>query len=149
MSLITKWLLHLKKEDHSRAGDPEPGSVYIYASQPDISVVMITVLGVDPAHIDEIITVTKAKFSGTHRLVYITDDLDFMRFRHQGVMFEYLPPIHEQRMHLESMNWESYLRGRWKLLLTKWRPAHVLAYGQNAENYLASAPNGRTGGGAA
>lgn len=107
---------------------------------------MITILGVDRAHIDEIITVTKTKFSSGHRLVYVTDTLDFMRFRHHGVMFEYLPPLHEQRMHLESMNWQSYLKGRWNLLLGKWQPTHVLAYGQNAETYLASIPADLTGG---
>ncbi|WP_313531684.1 hypothetical protein [Shinella sp.] len=145
LSMISEWLFRFGKEAESKQDELEPGSLYIYASRPGISVVMITVLGVDPVHIDEIITVTKARFSSGHRLVYVTDTLDFMRFRHQGVMFEYLPPVHEQRMHAESMNWHSYLRGRWKLLLTKWQPTHVLAYGQNADTYLASTTTGLTG----
>ncbi len=99
---------------------------------------MITVLSVESSHIDEIISVAKAKFSKRHRLVFITDSLDFMRFRRQGVMFEYLPPLHEQRKHANVMPWQSYLNGRWDLLLEKWKPLHVLAYGQNMESYLAS-----------
>jgi len=142
-----EWFLSLRSKNQNKHEYPKNGSIYIYASRPKFSVVMITILDVDPAHIDEIITVTKAKFLRGHRLVYVTDTLDFMRLRHHEVMFEYLPPLHEQRMHLESMNWQSYLKGRWDLLLTKWQPAHVLAYGQNVETYLASIPTDLTEGG--
>ncbi|WEZ85884.1 hypothetical protein P6U16_23115 (plasmid) [Rhizobium sp. 32-5/1] len=99
---------------------------------------MITILGIDPSHIDEIISVAKRKFLPRHRLVFITNSLDFMQFRRQGVMFEYLPPLEQQRAHAETMPWESYLKGRWDLLLAKWKPLHLLAYGQNVEAYLAS-----------
>jgi hypothetical protein len=140
LGMMSKWLARFRKKEEPTEREFLSGSMYIYASRPNVSVVMIAILGVDPAHIDEIIAVTKAKFLNRHRLVYVTDMLDFMRFRHHGVMFEYFPPLHEQWTHFESMNWQSYLRGRWDLILTKWQPAHVLAYGQSAENYLASVP---------
>lgn len=134
--LVPNWLLKLRKKEQTT--EAEPGTIHIYASDTSISVVMITILGVQASHIDEIISVAKTKFSPRHRLVFITDSLDFMQFRRQGVMFEYLPPPEEQRAHADTMPWESYLKGRWDLLLAKWKPLHVLAYGQNIEGYLAS-----------
>jgi len=135
-ALIPNWLLKLGKKQPPP--DEESGTIHIYASDASVSVVMITVLGVQPSHIDEIIAVAKAKFSVRHRLVFLTDSLDFMQFRRQGVMFEYLPTRHEQQRHAEVMPWDSYLKGRWDLLLAKWKPLHVLAYGQNIDTYLAA-----------
>ena len=61
-------------------------------------------------------------------------------FRRHGVFFEYLPPLSEQRLHAADMPWQAYLRERWGLLLAKWRPRQVLAYGMNIESFLAAAP---------
>ncbi|MDO9416196.1 hypothetical protein [Pararhizobium sp.] len=126
--------------------EPEAGDdLYIYAATPATSVVMVTMIGVETSLVDEIITVTTGKFQSQHRIVFITDSLDFMQFRRRGVMFEYLPALGEQRVHASAMPWHSYLNARWELLLSKWRPLHILTYGQNINSYLASAPQGDGG----
>lgn len=98
-------------------------------------------MGVNPDFLDEIVTTTKRRLSGRgDRLVYLTDSSDFTVFRRHGVIFEYLPPLLEQRVHAAAMPWQGYLRERWGLLLAKWRPRRVLAYGTNIDSFLAAAP---------
>jgi hypothetical protein len=137
---IRDWLSSRRTKD-TEDGKPALGkSLNIYASQPGISVVMITIIGVNEAQIDEIIDVTQAKFGRGNRLVYLTDSLDFMKFRNRGVIFEYVPSSLEQRLHSATMPWPSYLEEHWLLLLAKWKPLHILTYGQNIGAFLASAP---------
>jgi len=115
--------------------------MYVYKSKEQISTIIITTLGVDPLHLDEIITKTKQKLPGKDdRMVYVTDDPDFTAFRRHGVIFEYLPPLKEQQLHAADMPWRTYLRERWALLLAKWRPRQVLAYGTDIDSFLAAAP---------
>ncbi|MBY3348011.1 hypothetical protein [Rhizobium laguerreae] len=125
----------------SRAvSEAESDNLHIYASKPDRPCVLITVIGVDDAHLDEIITVTTKKFGATHRVTYVTDSLDFMQFRNRQAVFEYLPSALEQTMHASEIDWGFYLERRWALLMSKWRPVHILSYGQNVEGFIASAP---------
>ncbi|ASP86856.1 hypothetical protein CDO26_19995 (plasmid) [Sinorhizobium meliloti] len=95
---------------------------------------------VNEAHIDEIIKVTKAKFGAKHRIVYVTDSVDFMRFLNQQAVFEYLPSRLEQSLHASEMAWDSYMARRWRLLISKWRPLHILSYGQNVEAFISATP---------
>ena len=98
-------------------------------------------MGVDPDFLEEIIVTTKRKLPGKRdRLVYLTDNSDFTVFRRHGVIFEYLPPLVDERLHATDMPWQGYLRERWGLLLAKWRPRRVLAYGTNIDSFLAAAP---------
>jgi hypothetical protein len=118
-----------------------PGNIYIYKSKEQISTIIVTTLGVNPDLLEEIIVTTKRKLPGkSDRLIYLTDNSDFTIFRRHGVMFEYLPPLMEQRLHASDMPWQAYLRERWGLLLAKWRPRRVLAYGTNIDSFLAAAP---------
>jgi len=118
-----------------------PGNIYIYKSKEDISTILVTTLGVNPDFLEEIIVTTQRKLPGkSDRLIYLTDNSDFTIFRRHGVIFEYLPPLMEQRLHATDMPWQAYLRERWGLLLAKWRPRRVLAYGTNIDSFLAAAP---------
>ena len=118
-----------------------PGDIYVYKSKEEISTIIVTTLGVDPNFLEEIVTTTKKKLPGRNdRLVYVTDNSDFTIFRRHGVIFEYLPPLMEQRLHAADMPWQAYLRERWGLLLAKWRPRRILAYGTNIDAFLAAAP---------
>lgn len=119
----------------------KPGNIYIYKSKEEISTIIITVLGVNPDFLEEIIVTTKRKLPGKgDRLIYLTDNSDFAVFRRHGVIFEYLPPSAEQRLHATDMPWEAYLRERWGLLLAKWRPRRILAYGMDIDSFLLAAP---------
>ena len=125
---------------------PEP-TLAIYASQPALTAIVVTLIGVDAAQVDEIIDVTTRRFGNRHKIVYLTDSLDFMRFRNRGAIFEYLPSALEQKLHAADISWNAYLARRWRLLVAKWKPVHVISYGQNIDTFLAAAPRmtARTG----
>ena len=128
-------------KDAPRPDAADEGGMYVYKSKEQISTIIITTLGVDPLHLDEIITKTKQNLPGKDdRMVYVTDNSDFTAFRRHGVIFEYLPPLKEQQLHAADMPWRTYLRERWALLLAKWRPRQVLAYGTDIDSFLAAAP---------
>lgn len=112
----------------------------IYASQPALSTIIVTLIGVEAEQIDEIIDVTARRFGTKHKIVYLTDSLDFMRFRDRNAIFEYLPSALEQKLHAAEISWNAYLAKRWRLLMSKWQPVHVISYGQNIDAFLAAAP---------
>ena len=132
--------LFLRKDEQASKGE-NTGDIYIYRSKKEISTILITTLGLSADSLEEVIVTTKRRLLGKRdRLVYLTDISDFTMFRRHGVFFEYLPPLSEQRLHAADMPWQAYLRERWGLLLAKWRPRQVLAYGMNIESFLAAAP---------
>lgn len=137
---IFSWLS--RKDPKPDALDAEASATpAIHASQPSVTAIIVTLIGVDAAQIDEIIDVTTERFGSQHKIVYITDSLDFMRFRNKGAIFEYLPSALEQKLHAAEISWNAYLAKRWRLLLSKWRPLHVISYGQNIDGFLAVAPH--------
>ncbi|ESY90710.1 hypothetical protein [Mesorhizobium sp. LNHC209A00] len=117
----------------------EEDDMHIYRSVAAKPVVMVTVLGVKSDLLEEIIQITSRKFEPKHRLVFLTDSSEFGLFRSNGAIFEYFPPLLEQRLHAAVMPWPAYLAERWALLVAKWRPIHVIAYGQNIDGFLAAA----------
>ena len=128
-------------KDKPNPGVEDPGNIFVYKSKEDISTIIVTILGVNPDFLEEIIVTTKRKLPGkSDRLIYLTDNPDFTIFRRHGVIFEYLPPLVEQRLHAADMPWQAYFRERWGLLLAKWRPRRVLAYGTTIDSFLAAAP---------
>ena len=48
-----------------------------------------------------------------------------------------MPSLLQQRLHADVMDWPAYLTERWALLLAKWRPIHIVAYGRNMPAFLA------------
>ncbi|MBA3448999.1 MAG: hypothetical protein H0T56_15600 [Pseudaminobacter sp.] len=115
-------------------------NLYIYESKKHLSVILVTVLCVDPELLDEIVRTTKAKLPADNdRLVYLTDSPDFETFRRHGVFFEYMPSMAEQRLHPDAIPWQAHLRERWALLLAKWRPRQILSYGTGIDGFLAAA----------
>jgi len=128
-------------KDKINPGVEDPGNIFVYKSKEDISTIIVTILSVNPDFLEEIIVTTKRKLPGkSDRLIYLTDNSDFTIFRRHGVIFEYLPPLVEQRLHAADMPWQAYLREHWGLLLAKWRPRRVLAYGTTIDSFLAAAP---------
>jgi hypothetical protein len=136
---IFGWFSRKDSKPDASAAEAEPTPA-IYASQPDVTAIIVTLIGVDASQIDEIIDVTNGRFGSRHKIVYLTDSLDFMRFRNKGAIFEYLPSALEQKLHAAEISWNAYLAKRWRLLVAKWRPVHVISYGQNIDSFLAAAP---------
>jgi hypothetical protein len=138
---MKNFVRRLFAKDTQKADAEDDDGIYVYKSQPTISTIIITTLGVEARHLEDIIVTTKKKLPRENdRLVYITDNSDFTAFRRHGVIFEYLPPLKEQQLHAADMPWRAYLRERWGLLVAKWRPRQVLAYGTDIDSFLAAAP---------
>lgn len=134
------WLLsRLAKTGKPTALAPED-DLGIYRTVGSRPVVLVTVLGTRPELIEEILTVMRRKFEPAYRLVFLTDSTDFAVFRRFSMVFEYLPSGLEQRVHADAMDWHAYLSERWALLLSKWLPLHIVAYGQNVDAFIAAAP---------
>ena len=79
--------------------DAPEQSLAVYASQPALTAVIVTLIGIEAEQIDEIIDVTARRFGKQHKIVYLTDSLDFMRFRDRNAIFEYMPSALEQKLH--------------------------------------------------
>lgn len=136
---IFDWLPRRDPKPATLEAEPEP-TLAIYASQPALTAIIVTLIGVDAAQVDEIIDVTNKRFGSRHKIVYLTDSLDFVHFRNRGAIFEYLPSALEQKLHAAEISWNAYLAKRWQLLVSKWQPVHVVSYGQNIDAFLAAAP---------
>ncbi|WP_029062043.1 hypothetical protein [Labrenzia sp. DG1229] len=104
-------------------------------------VVIVSIFAVEQEMIGEIVDVTSKRYSKTSRLVFVTDCADFSAFMQRGVVFEYLPSSIVQKLHCNTMPWRTYLQHRWDLLLSKWQPRKILAYGQNIERFIENAPD--------
>lgn len=137
---LDRWLPRFLKAPRPAEAAQEDDELAIYPAGSAPPVVIVTVFAVKPELLAEIVTVMQRRFQPAHRLLFITDSLDFSVFRDNGVIFEYLPSTLEQRIHADAMDWPAYLTERWALLLAKWRPLHVIAYGQNSDAFIASAP---------
>ena len=137
---IFGWLPQRGPKPTTPDGAPEQ-TLAIYASQPALTAIIITIIGIEAEQIDEVLDVTARRFGKKHKIVYLTDSLDFMRFRDRNAIFEYLPSTLEQKLHAAEISWNSYLARRWRLLVSKWQPVHVISYGQNIDAFLIAAPH--------
>nr|WP_298096012.1 hypothetical protein [uncultured Shinella sp.] len=106
---------------------------------------LVTILGAEPARIAEIVERTSAAHPGI-KIVYVTDTLDFAIFRERKATFEYIPSLSEQNRHAEAMNWPRYLKRRWELIEAKWAPTQSVAYGLNFDRLLAASERAGTAG---
>lgn len=136
MELLKKIAIWTKRR---KAEDPEP-SLYLYKDDTQKRrVIFITLLDVGSEGIVEIIERTSQKFQNAYRIVYVTDSVDFLVFRERHATFEYIPSLSEQKAHAGTLDWPGYLKARWELLLTKWQPEQILAYGLNVDRFIANA----------
>lgn len=99
-------------------------------------VAMVTALGLPAEAMPEIIAVTGRRLGRRNRLVYVTSVPDFVPFLNAGAVFEYLP--HPSGFE-ELMDAALYFADRRTLLLAKWAPRLILAYGTPLEAFVAEA----------
>ena len=97
---------------------------------------MITLLSVDPAEYDEIAGRLLSRFSTTYRLVFVLGSDEFGPFLARGLPIEHLTPLDVQAQFSDLLDWPGYLTEKWALLLLKWRPEQVVAYGLPVDRFL-------------
>lgn len=96
----------------------------------------ITLFGIPPENHPEIVGVIFRKFNTRFRLVFCLTTSDFSPFLRHDIAFETFASLEEQKTFADLMDWPSYLAAKWALVLAKWKPAKILAYGMNFDRYL-------------
>jgi hypothetical protein len=131
-------LRFLRTGRHPAAPAAEQNDLYIYRSAGPKRIVVVTLFDVARDKHDEIIAKVGKTFAGYDKIVYVTDLPEFLHFRAAGAAFEYFPSLAEQKRHHDTLSWRAYLAARWEIILAKWQPEHVLAYGANIDRFLAA-----------
>lgn len=130
---LRKTLLRLPGE-HRRHPD---GALYLYRDGTGARTLLVSLLGVAPTALDDILDRTAGQFGDSFRLVYLTDSEDFSPYLRRGAIFEYLPGRLQRRLHADRLNWAAYLDERWRFLITKWQPVQVVVFGETPEAVIA------------
>lgn len=109
-------------------------------------VLLVSMLEVGPEEHPEILDKVMATFGASHKLVFLISTDAFGPFLARQSAIEYFMPIDQQILHRDLMDWPDYLAEKWALLLLKWRPASVIAYGMNVDRFLNAARAARAAG---
>jgi hypothetical protein len=111
----------------------KPGETQPAPTRP---VLLVTLFGISAEAQPEILQVILGKFDRRFRIVFCITTEDFSAFLRQGVVCETFPSVENQRQHQDLLDWPSYLAGKWALVIEKWKPAKILAYGMNFNRYM-------------
>lgn len=97
---------------------------------------LVAVFEVPENLIGEVLEQAVREHGTESRLVFVTDDLDFLPFRQRKLVFEHLPSRAERAKHAQHVNWADYLRQRWSILAEKWQATKIVSYGLPPEEFL-------------
>ncbi len=139
--LVRAWALAAGLLARSRPGarTAEPGlddALAIYAPDAGPPVALVTLLGLDAEERTAALAAATATLGRSHRIICVTDAGSFGELRRAGALVEQVPARDEQLRHAPELPWSDYLRDRYDLLIAKWRPAVVLAYGDSFERAI-------------
>jgi hypothetical protein len=122
-----------------KAGQTQP--------EPTKPILLVTLFGISSEAQSEILQVISGKFARRFRIVFCITTDDFSAFLRHGIVCETFPSVENQRHYHDLLDWPSYLNGKWALVIEKWKPTKILAYGMNFERYIdASKAAAQTGG---
>ncbi len=111
----------------------------IYAPEAGVRVALVTLLGLDQSDRNAALAAATGTLGRTHRIVCVTDASLFDDLRRSGVLVEHVPARDEQLRHAPELQWSDHLRDRYDLLIAKWRPEVVLAYGDSFDRVISLA----------
>ena len=124
----------------------QPGPAVLTEDDPRRLIVFISLLELDKVarlaaldRGDELVTAGQMP-------LFITDDPDFSIFVTRGFLYEYLPPLAEQKKHGPAMAWDRHLVMKLRLLMEKWRPVRVESLGAPLEAFIEKAKLAATAG---
>ena len=105
--------------------------------RPDGRVVMVLAMGVNGEDLPRLLEMV-AKTSREDDIVpiIVTDYVDFVSFRANGTIFEYLPGGEQRNTYAADLDWKLYELRRLTLLRRKWRPINTIAFGPNGTRLL-------------
>jgi hypothetical protein len=97
---------------------------------------LVTMLEVPEEDHEEIIDTISRKFSARFRVIFLVSTDKFDPLLAHNASWEYFISLEDQRQYRDLMDWADYLVEKWNLLLIKWKPARVIAYGTNVDRFL-------------
>ena len=109
----------------SSAPNPAPAQ-----ANPVPATMLVTVLGLSGRALEEVLELV-ANGAETKPIVpvFVTDSFDFAPFRRRRLRFEYLPDRDRQQRFAPELDWDLYLRRRYRLLREKWQAKSVISFG--------------------
>lgn len=139
--LVRAWALgaglFARARPETRAAEPGPDdALAVYGPDAVPPVALVTLLGLDAGERMAALAAATATLGRSHRIVCVTDAGAFGELRRAGALVEQVPARDEQLRHAPELPWSDYLRDRHELLIAKWRPAIVLAYGDSFERAI-------------
>jgi hypothetical protein len=96
-------------------------------------VILLVVLGLEKDAIERIIDdVTASRRAGAPEPLFLTDLDRFELFRARDLAFEHIPSARSKSLIRGDLPWETYLRRRLDLMMSKWQPVATIPYGEVA-----------------
>jgi hypothetical protein len=93
-------------------------------------VIFVTVFGLSATALEEVLEVVlREGRDAPVSPVFLTDSLDFKPFRERRLRFEYLPDGGRRQRFAPDLDWHTYERRRYRLLVEKWRPQSLISFG--------------------
>lgn len=124
----------------SVAAAPDPAAdLAIYGPEAETQVALVTLLGLDAQDRAAALDAATATLGRSHRIVCVTDASPFTDLRRAGALVEHVPARDRQLLHAPELPWSDYLQDRHELLIAKWQPQVLLAYGDSFERLIEQA----------
>jgi hypothetical protein len=116
--------------DEPPAADPQAPAPAPEPTDAPRAVIFVTVFGLSAAALEEVLEVVlREGRDAPVSPVFLTDSLDFKPFRERRLRFEYLPDGGRRQRFAPDLDWHTYERRRYCLLVEKWRPQSLISFG--------------------
>jgi hypothetical protein len=136
---IHRFLLRISLLRKHRANPSGSSNLALFDPYSKHRTVLVTHIGASHDSLKTVIEETEVLRAVCDRVVYITDYPDTLIMREHGCIFEYLPSRELQERHAPHAPWSDFLRDRYTLLIAKWQPLAVIAFGESFEKAIARA----------
>lgn len=115
---------------------PDGDRLAIYGNEEAARTALVTMIGLDAADGIAALDAARKALGRSHRIVCVTDSHAIAGLYRAGTLVEHIPSRDEQLLRAPDLRWSEYLQDRHELLIAKWRPEVVLAYGQSFERMI-------------
>jgi hypothetical protein len=137
--LLLRRMLGRRKEMARAGREAAVPDMCVYEASAGKTVALVTLLELAPDASEAAVVDARRRFPIYRDLVFVTDNPDFSALRRTEVMFEYIPSLKVQQMTGADLDWKLFLEQKYDLLLAKWRPLKIIAYGVSFEDLIAKA----------
>ncbi|KAB0681351.1 hypothetical protein [Aureimonas leprariae] len=117
------------------AGSEEDGPA-LFEPDPRARVALVTHFDATSDSLGTVVADTRNLRAVFDRVVYVTDHPEFAVLRLHGCIFEFVPPREQQVLFDRTAPWGDFLADRRALLVAKWRPRSVIAFGTSFDEII-------------